>query len=141
MSSNLEKETENVSNNEKVEDKSTDQPKDTQSNASSETSKPVLFESNEKESIKSEIPTHSVKDVSRKVQNVNNKLNNYLVWAVYLSVVFVIGYNLSQTTDPIKIGILLTGGLITIFFAKRLLTTRRYKVEDDDDGSNLIEGY
>jgi hypothetical protein len=148
MTSNLENESKIISNTDQV-NSNVDNLENNQKNNSvnnqsrNETSKDsspnVLFESNEKESIKLENQNPQINVVPRTTQNSNS--NNYLIWAIYVSVIFVICYNLSQTNDPIKIGIALAGGFITIFLAKRLLTIKTYKVEDDDNGSNLIEGF
>jgi hypothetical protein len=92
----------------------------------------VLFESNEKRN-----PV-----VNTSINITESRKPNYLLWLLYLSVIFVVIYNLyiNQETDPTKIGILIIGSIIIVFFAKRIITRNTYKVEDDDNGHNLIEG-
>jgi hypothetical protein len=93
----------------------------------------VLFESNEKRH-----PTinTSINSIIKPVKP------NYLLWIIYLSVIFVVIYNLyiNQETDPTKIGILIIGSIIIVYFAKKIMTRNTYKIEDDDNGYNLIEG-
>ena len=93
----------------------------------------ILFESNEKKQ-----PTINT-SINPKIKKTTP---NYLLWIIYLSVIFVVIYNLyiNQETDPTKISILIIGSIIIVYFAKKIMTRNTYKVEDDDNGYNLIEG-
>jgi hypothetical protein len=62
-------------------------------------------------------------------------------WILYLIVIGISIYFILQNTDPINIGFTSLGCAVTLFLLHKTLNRKIYKLEDDDDGVNLIEGY
>jgi hypothetical protein len=61
-------------------------------------------------------------------------------WILYLIVIGISIYFILQNTDPINIAFTSLGCGVTLFLLHKTLNRKIYKLEDDDDGVNLIEG-
>ncbi len=62
-------------------------------------------------------------------------------WFLYLIVIGISIYFIFQNSDPLNIGFTCLGCGVTLFLLHKTLSRKIYKLEDDDDGINLIEGH
>jgi len=66
--------------------------------------------------------------------------SNISSWVLYLIVIGISIYFIIQNTDPLNISFTFLGCGVTLFLLHKTLNRKIYKLEDDDDGVNLIEG-
>lgn len=70
----------------------------------------------------------------------NKTSSNHSQWILYIIIIGLSGYLITKNSDPINIVFTLSGCIITIFILQKMINRKIYKLEDDDDGVNLIEG-
>ncbi len=68
------------------------------------------------------------------------KSSNISSWILYLIVIGISVYFIFQNTDPMNIAFTSLGCGVTLFLLNKTLNRKIYKLEDDDNGINLIEG-
>ena len=72
--------------------------------------------------------------------NTNKTVSNHSQWILYIIIIGLSGYLITKNSDPINIVFTLGGCIITIFILQKMINRKIYKLEDDDNGVNLIEG-
>jgi len=70
----------------------------------------------------------------------NKTASNHSQWILYIIIIGLSGYLITKNSDPINIVFTLGGCIITIFILQKMINRKIYKLEDDDNGVNLIEG-